>query len=186
MSRIGNTPITKVAGVTVTIAADKVTVVGPKGQLVLPVSSGLEVKDEESQILVAKTNTSRNMKALHGALSANLKNAVMGVSQGWSKTLELNGVGYRAAMEGANVVLTVGFSHPVKIPPPPGVQFQIQDGKIVVSGYDKYAVGQIAAFIRMVKPPEPYKGKGIRYSGEVVRKKAGKSAKAVGGAPGAK
>lgn len=186
MSRIGNTPITKVPNVTLTSTSDVVTVVGSKGQIVLTIANGLAIREEGNEILVEKKGASRKMKALHGALAANVKNAMIGVSSGWSKTLELNGVGYRAAIEGANLVLTVGFSHPVKITPPQGVQFQIQDGKIVVSGFDKYLVGQVAASVRMVKPPEPYKGKGIRYSGEVVRKKAGKSAKAVGGAPGAK
>lgn len=184
MSRIGNTPVIKIANVTVSVKPDVVSVVGPKGQLAISVPSGLTIEESQSEILVKRSENSKYMKSLHGALSANLKNAIVGVSTGWTKTLELNGVGYRAALEGLHLVLTVGFSHPVKIAPPAGITFQIADGKIIVSGIDKYAVGQISATIRNVKPPEPYKGKGIRYSGEYIRKKAGKSAKAVGGAGG--
>ena len=121
---------------------------------------------------------------MHGFLRAQIANQIKGVSEGWTKALELVGVGYRAAVSGNNLVLTVGFSHPVTIEPSAGISFEVQEGKIVVSGNDKQAVGQVAATVRGVKEPEPYKGKGIKYQGEYIRKKAGKSAKAVGGAPG--
>lgn len=138
------------------------------------------------QIISVETfGKDKKISALHGLVRAHIDNMIHGVSEGWTKTLVLSGVGYRAALTGTDLVLTVGFSHPVIIVPPAGIQFSIVEGKVIVSGVDKQTVGQIASDIRKVKPPEPYKGKGIMYEGEHIRKKAGKSAKGVGGAPGA-
>lgn len=186
MSRIGNTPVAVPNDVIVTVHDHSVVVKGPKGEVTLPLPSVLTVKLHEGTIVVSSKAEGKTVKALHGTMSAELANAVIGVTKGWSKQLELSGVGYRAALNGVNLVLTVGFSHPVTVTPPPGITFVVTEGKVTVSGVNKYLVGQLAASIRDVKPPEPYKGKGIRYAGEHIRKKAGKSAKAVGGAPGAK
>ncbi len=186
MSRIGNTPVEIPKEVTTVVAADSVTIKGPKGELVFPVPHGIVVKAEGMTLVATRKRNDTAVKALHGTMVALLTNAVTGVTKGWTKQLELQGVGYRAALSGADLVLNVGFSHQVTIKPPAGITFAVTEGKISVSGVDKYLVGQVAASIRDVKPPEPYKGKGIRYVGEYVRKKAGKSAKAVGGAPGAK
>lgn len=150
------------------------------------VPQGIVVAREGEMLVTTRTRNDRNTKALHGTVSALMKNSMIGVTTGWTKQLELSGVGYRVAMAGTDMTLTVGFSHPVTMTPPKGITFAVTDGKIVVSGIDKHMVGQVAASVRGIKPPEPYKGKGIKYTGEHIRKKAGKSAKAVGGAPGAK
>lgn len=186
MSRIGNTPVEIPKEVTVTVSSASVMVKGPKGELVIDVPAGIVVKNEGTTLVAERKRNDTKVKALHGTVVALLANAVEGVTKGWSKQLELQGVGYRATLTGTDVVLNVGFSHTVTIKPPIGITFAVTDGKIIVTGVDKHAVGQVTASIRAVKPPEPYKGKGIRYVGEYVRKKAGKSAKAVGGAPGAK
>jgi large subunit ribosomal protein L6 len=185
MSRIGNQPISLPKEVTMQMANNTVTLKGPKGSLVFLVPSGVTVKQNAEHITISRENEDKSTRSLHGYARAQLQNTVLGITKGWTKTLELSGVGYRATMEGANIVLSVGFSHPVKISPPDGITFAVSEGKIVVSGADKQLVGQVAASVRAVKEPEPYKGKGIKYKGEYVRKKAGKSAKAVGGAPGA-
>lgn len=182
MSRIGLASITIESGVTITINDREVIVTGPKGSLTVAFPYGLAVTQENGVLSVSKVGNARTLDAMHGTIRALLANAVKGVTKGWTKTLELQGVGYRAAVTGVNLVLTVGFSHPVTLVPPQGITYTIVDGKIVVSGIDKHLVGQTAATVRAVKPPEPYKGKGIRYVGEYVRRKAGKSAKAVGGA----
>lgn len=186
MSRIGNTPVEIPESVTVEIRGADVLVKGPKGEILITVPHGITVRKEGATLVATRKRNDTNVKALHGTITALLANAVTGVTAGWIKQLELQGVGYRAELNGANIVLNVGFSHTVNVTPPTGITFAVVDGKITVSGVDKYLVGQEAASIRAVKPPEPYKGKGIRYVGEYVRKKAGKSAKAVGGAPGAK
>lgn len=186
MSRIGKTPIQIEKNVTVTHSGDVMTVTGPKGTLSYAIPDAILVKDENGVITVDAKHNDRRSRALHGFVRAHLANLIHGVSEGWTKTLELSGVGYRASVNGQNLVLTVGFSHPVTIAPPEGITFTISEGKIVVSGIDKQQVGQIAAEIRNVKKPEPYKGKGIRYQGEHIRRKAGKSAKGVGGASGGK
>jgi len=186
MSRIGNTPVEIPKDVTAIVGSSSVTIKGPKGELVFTVPHGITVKQEGTTLLAERKRNDTSVKALHGTMVALLTNAVTGVTKGWTKQLELQGVGYRAALTGVDVVLNVGFSHQVTVKPPMGITFAVTDGKIVITGIDKYLVGQIAATIRDIKPPEPYKGKGIRYVGEYVRKKAGKSAKAVGGAPGAK
>lgn len=186
MSRIGNQLISIPPDVTVGVEKHNISVKGPKGELVVAVPERITVELGGEGLVVGRAGNSKSIQALHGFMRATLANAVAGVSKGWTKTLELSGVGYRATLSGANLVLTVGFSHPVTITPPPGVTFAVSDGKVIVSGFSKQLVGQIAADVRAVKPPEPYKGKGIKYAGEVIRKKAGKSAKAIGGAPGAK
>lgn len=182
MSRIGNAGISIEKGVTVTSEKGRITVHGPKGQLVVLIPDGIEVETADNELRLRRKTADA---ALHGFARAVLANAVIGVTKGWSKTLELSGVGYRAAMSGTDLTLTVGFSHPVVVHPEAGITFAIVDGSIVVSGVDKQSVGQTAAGIRAIKKPEPYKGKGIKYLGEHIRKKAGKSAKAVGGTAGA-
>ncbi|OGG05005.1 50S ribosomal protein L6 [Candidatus Gottesmanbacteria bacterium RBG_16_52_11] len=182
MSRIGNTPISVPSGVELAVRGDSVAVKGAKGNLEFAVPPGITVTVSGSTVKV-QHKTPAQGSALHGLVRAQIANMVKGVSEGWTKTLELVGVGYRATLNGTTLVLNVGFSHPVNIEPPAGITFTIKEGKIVVSGTDKQAVGEIAAKIREVKKPEPYKGKGIRYAGEYIRKKAGK-AKAVGGSVG--
>ncbi len=182
MSRIGNAPVIVPKEVTITLTATSVVVKGPKGELTVTIPQGITVSHEGETLVAARSRNDKKIKSLHGTVAAHLKNAIIGVTKGWTKQLELSGVGYRSALSGTNLTLTVGFSHPVVISPPNGVTFTINEGKILVSGIDKYLVGQVSASIRGVKPPEPYKGKGIRYVGEYIRKKAGKSAKAVGGA----
>jgi len=186
MSRIGKAPITIPSGVTITHEGGSVVVKGPKGELTMAIPGGIELSIEGAIVEVKCKRGDTKSLALHGLVRANIANMVVGVTNGWTKSLELSGVGYRAAVSGTTLVLTVGFSHEVKIVPPAGISFTIGEGKIVVSGIDKQLVGQVAANIRSVKKPEPYKGKGIKYVGEHIRKKAGKSAKAIGGAGGAK
>jgi large subunit ribosomal protein L6 len=183
MSRIGKAVITVPKEATVTLDKSQVTVKGPKGELHLAIPYGLSMKIEGDQLVVERLNNDKPKRALHGYMRASVFNAIVGVTKGWTKTLELAGVGYRASLSGVNLVLSVGFSHQVTIVPPAGISFTTAEGKIVVVGIDKQAVGQMAAIIRDVKPPEPYKGKGIKYENEHIRKKAGK-AKAVGSAPG--
>lgn len=180
MSRIGNQPIEVPAGVTVLITDTAVMVKGQKGELPVILPPEITISQEENTLIVKRKG---DAGAIHGLVRVTLANAVAGVSTGWSKTLELVGVGYRAVMAGASLQLSVGYSHTVTIVPPAGVTFTIAEGKVVVSGVDRHLVGQIAADIRAVRKPEPYKGKGIRYQGEHIRKKAGKAAKAVGGPP---
>ena len=185
MSRIGKTPIILNQTVTTVIEENRISVKGPKGSLSFTVPEGISVTMNDQILTVEKNGDDTKMNALHGLVRAQIDNMIRGVSVGWNRTLVLSGVGYRAALAGNNLVLTVGFSHPVTMIPTPGIQFSLSEGKIIVSGCDKQMVGQIASDIRKVKPPEPYKGKGIMYEGEHIRKKAGKSAKGVGGAPGA-
>lgn len=186
MSRIGNIPVSVPKDVAITIAGSHVAFKGSKGELTVAIPAGVHVKHEGETLVATRIRNDQGAKASHGTIVALMKNAIVGVTKGWTKQLELSGVGYRAAVTGVNLTLTVGFSHPVVIAPPAGITFAVTEGKILVSGIDKYLVGQVAAKVRGVKPPEPYKGKGIKYTGEHIRKKAGKSAKAVGGAPGAK
>ena len=166
-----------------TVQGDQVQVTGPRGSGSYALPEGISVEVVEGLMIVKASNLSdRRVKAMYGLTRANLANLVKGLDLGFEKKLELVGVGYRAQMQGVDLVMSLGFSHPVKINAPEGVQFQVAENKIKVMGFDKHAVGETAAHIHIVRPPEPYKGKGIRYEGEVVRKKAGKSAKAVGGA----
>ena len=183
MSRIGDTPVLVPKDTTLTVEGKSVVIKGLKGELTLSIPKGISVvSSSDGSFVVEKKGTSKKLNALHGTISALLRNNVLGVTKGWTKQLELSGVGYRATMQGTGISFSVGFSHPVVINPPMGITFSITDSKVLVSGIDKYLVGQTAATIRAIKPPEPYKGKGIKYTGEYVRRKAGKSAKAVGGA----
>ena len=183
MSRIGNVPITIPAGVTIRNDGRVVTVSGPKGSVTVPVPSILEVVVADNALRITAANESKNSKSLHGLVRTLLNNAVLGTTMGWEKTLELIGVGYRAAGSAKELTLTIGFSHPVVVTAPENISFAVKDNtKIVISGIDKKIVGEIAAKLRAIRPPEPYKGKGIRYQGEVVRKKAGKAVKAAGAA----
>lgn len=182
MSRIGKSPIIVPKEVTVSITGNTVVTKGAKGELSFTVPSGITVKQDNGNLLIENKGTGKSYRALHGCTRAIIANNVAGVMKEWEKTLELSGVGYRAAIEGKTLVLTIGFSHSVKIDPPAGIVFSIQEGKVVITGIDKQLVGQVAANVREVRKPEPYKGKGIKYSGEHIRKKAGKAAKAVGGA----
>ncbi|HET8524108.1 MAG TPA: 50S ribosomal protein L6 [Thermomicrobiales bacterium] len=180
MSRIGRRPIPIPTGVDVKIGAgNTVQVKGPKGELNAKFADTLELVREDGTLAVNRPNDERRNRALHGLTRTLLNNMIVGVTEGYRKNLEIQGVGYRAAMDGKTLVLNVGYSHPVRIAPPDGIAFAL-DGqtRIAVSGYDKQVVGETAAQIRRVRPPEPYKGKGIRYEGEVVRRKAGKAGKA--------
>ncbi len=181
MSRIGNQQIIVPSGVTTTQEGLVLTVQGSRGVVVVTVPHGITLVNENNTITITRGNESKQLKSLHGTVRALVANAVHGVANGWDKQLELVGVGYRAQTNGKELTLTVGYSHPVKMIAPEGIQFAVVENKITVSGFNKELVGQIAAKIRKVRPPEPYKGKGIRYVGEVVRKKVGKAAKAVGG-----
>ncbi len=183
MSRIGRMPVPIPKSVQVDIKSSQVTVKGPKGELSRSFNPDMTIALQDGQIVVSRPTDNRQHRALHGLTRALLANMVTGVTEGYRKDLEVVGVGYRAEMRGHNLVLYVGFSHPVEITPPSGITFGIENrGKtIVVEGIDKELVGEMAARVRRVRPPEPYKGKGIRYVGEYVRQKAGKAGKVVGG-----
>jgi large subunit ribosomal protein L6 len=177
MSRIGKLPITVPDNVTVDIDGLTVTVKGPKGELTRTMPEGVTLgRDDDGSVTVTRNGDSRTERSRHGLVRTLIDNMVVGVTDGYAKSLELVGVGYRAAPKGSDVELQVGFSHPVVIEAPEGISFQIETTKITVSGIDKVLVGQVAANIRKVRPPEPYKGKGIKYQGEFVRRKAGKAA----------
>lgn len=185
MSRIGLKPITVPSGVTVNVAADNaVNVKGPKGELNVNIDSRLSVNQDEGKLTVERPNNSRECRSFHGLARTLISNCVEGVTKGHSKTLEIQGVGYRVQMQGQDLLLNMGYSHPVVIKARPGIQFELNIDerariqRIVVNGIDKAAVGQVAADIRKVRKPDPYKGKGIRYLGEVVKLKAGKRAAA--------
>ncbi|NJN85546.1 MAG: 50S ribosomal protein L6 [Leptolyngbyaceae cyanobacterium SL_7_1] len=178
MSRIGKRPISLPAKVTVAIDGQQVTVKGPKGELSRVIPSEVEIIQEGDTLIVARRNESRAARQRHGLSRTLVANMVEGVSQGFQRRLEIQGIGYRAQVQGRSLNLTVGYSHPVQITPPDGIQVAVENNtNVVVSGIDKEIVGNIAAQIRAVRPPEPYKGKGIRFSGEVVRRKAGKAGK---------
>jgi large subunit ribosomal protein L6 len=180
MSRIGNKPIEIPSGVDVTIGNNNlVSVKGPKGELSLAASPNMKLSRENGTLLVERPDNDRVNRSLHGLTRTLINNMVQGVTAGYTRTLEITGVGYRAALDGNTLVLNVGFSHPVRMTPPEGVTYAMEGtNRIHVQGIDKQAVGEEAARIRRVRPPEPYKGKGIRYAGEVVRRKAGKAGKA--------
>lgn len=178
MSRIGRLPIDIPAGVDVKVDGRAVNVKGPKGELSLTVAQPIEVKVEDNQVLVTRPDDERESRALHGLTRTLIANNIIGVTQGYSKGLEIVGTGYRVAQKGSSVEFALGFSHPVTVEPPAGITLTVEgNNKITVAGIDKQAVGETAANIRKIKKPEPYKGKGIRYAGEVVRRKAGKSGK---------
>ncbi|MDL5041431.1 MULTISPECIES: 50S ribosomal protein L6 [Heyndrickxia] len=178
MSRIGKKPVEIPSGVTVTINGDTVTVKGPKGELIRSFNPDINIAVEDNIIHVTRPSDSKNHRALHGTTRALLANMVEGVSKGFEKSLELVGVGYRAQKQGKKLVLNVGYSHPVEFEPEEGLEVEVPSNtKIVVKGVSKERVGAFAANIRDVRPPEPYKGKGIRYEGEYVRRKEGKTGK---------
>jgi large subunit ribosomal protein L6 len=179
MSRIGKTPIPVPSGVDVTIAAGHITVKGPKGTLERDIPGAITVRQDGEELLVERPNDERQNRALHGLVRSLVNNMVVGVTEGFRKELEIVGVGYRATAKGPNAMeLALGFSHPVSITAPDGISFEVPaPNRIVVSGIDKETVGQVAADIRAWRKPEPYKGKGVRYAGEHVQRKAGKAGK---------
>lgn len=177
MSRIGRLPIPVPDGVTVTLEPGRVSVKGPKGELEQKFDEAITIEQSDGRLVVSRPSDSQDHKAKHGLVRALLWNMVNNCANGYQKELEIQGVGYRAAMKGKNIELSVGYSHPVVIEPPEGVTIECpQPTRVVVSGADKQAVGEIAARIRKVRPPEPYKGKGIRYKDEYVQRKVGKRA----------
>jgi large subunit ribosomal protein L6 len=177
MSRIGRKPVDVPDAVTVTIAPGNIAVKGPKGELTQTYSQDMKVSQEEKAILVARPTDRGEHRALHGLTRSLIANMVEGVTDGFEKRLEIQGVGYRAALKGKNLELALGFSHPVSIEAPEGIEFEVpQPTEIIVRGIDKQLVGQVAADIRKRRKPEPYKGKGIRYKGEQVLRKVGKRA----------
>jgi len=176
MSKIGRQPIEIPAGVTIDVTDDNVKVAGPKGTLSTTLPRGVFVKVVENQAEVSVKGNSKQMTSLHGTIRSILANNVKGVSVGWSKQLELVGTGYRAEVAGKTLSLTVGYSHPVKIEAPEGISFKVEKTFVTVDGASREDVGQVSANIRAVRPPEPYKGKGIKYTDEVIRRKPGKAA----------
>ncbi len=182
MSRIGKLPVELPQGVTAEISGRTIKISGPKGNLSYEFPRQITVEVKENEVLVALKNITKQGSAHFGTTRALIANMVKGVSEGWSKQMELVGTGYRAEVQGKTLVLTVGYSHPVKIEAPEGINFKVEKSIVTIEGIDRELVGQIAANIRFVRPPEPYKGKGIKYIDEVIRRKAGKAAKTVGGA----
>lgn len=179
MSRIGRLPVDVPQGVDVQIKGTNVRVKGPKGQLEHTFPASMSIKLEGGQVIVKRPSDDGKHRSLHGMTRALINNMVIGVTQGYQKTLEINGVGYRAELKGKNLIINVGYSHPVEVEPPEGIEFEVEDrSKVIhVKGYDKALVGQVAADIRSIRPPEPYKGKGIKYRDERIRRKAGKVGK---------
>jgi large subunit ribosomal protein L6 len=175
MSRIGRMPITVPKGVTIDLSDDTVRVKGPKGELSRSVPRQISVVTEDGTLRVERSTDEPQHRSLHGLTRSLIANMVTGVTDGFSRRLEVNGVGYRAAVSAGNLVLQVGYSHPVLVPAQPGISFVVQGNAITVSGADKELVGEVAAQVRRVRPPEPYKGKGIKYAEEVIRRKAGKA-----------
>ena len=177
MSRIGKKIITIPAGVTITVVGNDVVTKGPKGELKVSLLPGIKVEVADGVVTVTRTDEERQTRAYHGLIRSLINNNVAGVAQGYKKTLKLLGTGYRVAMKGAGLSLSLGFSHPVEVAATTGIKLSIEgNDTIYVEGSDKHLVGQVAANIRELRPPEPYKGKGIRYEDEVVRRKAGKAA----------
>ena len=178
MSRIGRLPIDIPAGVTVTAENGVIAVKGPKGELSLTVASPIEVAIVDNQVVVTRPNDERLARSLHGLTRTLISNQIIGVTEGYTKGLEVVGTGYRVAAKGESLEFALGYSHSITVDPPAGISFTVEgQNKILVSGIDKQAVGEVAANIRKLRKPEPYKGKGIRYAGEVVRRKAGKAGK---------
>jgi large subunit ribosomal protein L6 len=178
MSRIGRLPIDIPAGVDVKLDGSAVTVKGPKGELNLTVASPIEVSIEDGQLLVTRPDDERESRSLHGLTRTLIANQIIGVTTGYSKGLEIVGTGFRVQAKGASLEFALGYSHSITVDPPAGISFAVEGNtKLTVHGIDKQAVGEVAANIRKLRKPEPYKGKGVRYAGEVVRRKAGKSGK---------
>ena len=178
MSRIGKMPIAIPAGVTVEVAENNnVTVKGPKGTLTRELPKEMEIKQENGEVIISRPDDLKRTRALHGLTRSLLNNMVVGVTDGFEKKLEVNGVGYRAAKKGKTLTLTLGYSHPVELDDPEGIETTVEGQVITVKGIDKEKVGQFAAIIREKRAPEPYKGKGIKYADEVIRRKVGKTGK---------
>jgi large subunit ribosomal protein L6 len=176
MSRIGRLPIEIPSGVDVTVDGSAVTVKGPKGELNLTVARPIEVAIQDGQVVVSRPDDERESRSLHGLTRTLIANNIIGVTQGYSKSLEVVGTGYRVMARGTDIEFALGFSHPVIVTPPAGISFQVEgNNRLTVTGIDKQAVGEVAANIRKIRKPEPYKGKGVRYAGEAVRRKTGKS-----------
>ncbi len=178
MSRIGRLPIEVPAGVDIKINGSDVVVKGPKGELSLTVAKPIEVKVEENTVTVSRPDDERESRSLHGLTRTLISNNIIGVTQGYKKELEVVGTGYRVLAKGSNLEFALGFSHPVSVEAPAGITFAVEgQNKVTITGIDKQLVGETAAKIRKIRPPEPYKGKGIRYAGEQIRRKAGKAGK---------
>ncbi len=177
MSRIGNKPIGIPAGVSVTVEGSQVTVRGPRGELARQFNPDISIRQEDGRLVVSRPSDERHHRALHGLTRALLNNMVIGVSSGYEIRLEVVGTGYRAEMDGPNLKLSLGYSHDILVVPPPTVEFQVENrgALIIIRSIDKELIGQVAADIRKLRPPEPYKGKGIRFEGEKIRLKAGKT-----------
>ncbi|RJQ36018.1 50S ribosomal protein L6 [Candidatus Parcubacteria bacterium] len=180
MSRIGKQPIELPSGVSARFTDGALTVTGPKGTLARTIRPEVTITIEGTVLSVAPAKETRDTPAYWGLTRALIANMVEGVAKGFTRKLEIEGVGYRATLDGQTLVLAIGFSHPVRIPPPEGITFAVEKNAVTVSGADKELVGDTAATIRRIRPPEPYKGKGIRYAGEIIRRKAGKKAAAAG------
>ena len=180
MARMGKQPVLLPEGVTAEVSAGAIGISGPKGTLQRKLPRGLAVTTVADSLVVEKKKNTKDADALQGTIRAHILNMVSGVTQGWEKKLEIVGAGYRAEMKDGKLVLAIGYSHPVQVAPPAGIEFEV-DGtsKITIKGVNKQLVGQVAADVRKIRPPEPYKGKGIRYAGEYVRRKAGKAGKAI-------
>ena len=178
MSRIGNAPIEVPKGVTVSTSGRTISVKGPVGNLSFDVPDGVDFEHKGSEIRFTRQSNSRTHRSMHGMARARTANIVRGCAEGWKRVLEINGVGYRAAVKGSSVDLTLGFSHPISHPLPKGVKAEVaKDGSLTITGPDKDVVGQVAAEIRAYRPPEPYKGKGVKYAGEYILRKEGKRGK---------
>lgn len=179
MSRIGKQPITIPTGVTVTIDKNIISVNGPKGNLNLSIPSKIKIEIKDDQIIVTRLSEDKKIKACHGSTRAHLNNMIQGVQNHWRKELEIKGTGYKTSLNDNKLRLNIGFIHPVDVTAPAGIEFQVpEETKIIITGADRMLVGQVASNIRKIRPPEPYKGKGIRYVNEFVKLKAGKKAKA--------
>lgn len=185
MSRIGKKPIAIPEGVNLEINGEEIKVKGPKGELNLKINPKIRLKKEENQVIIERMGEDKLTRSLHGSTRQLVANMIQGVKDGFEKRLEIKGIGYRVQLAGDKLNLSLGFSHPQEFKAPSGINFSLEKNIIVVKGIDKQMVGQTAAQIRALKPPEPYKGKGIRYLGEEVKTKPGKAVKAVVGAPGA-
>lgn len=177
MSRIGRLPITVPSGVDVTIDGATVSVKGPKGELSHQVASPIEISLEEGTLTVTRPNDERESRSLHGLTRTLIDNMIVGVTNGYEKQLEVVGTGYRVLAKGSDLEFALGYSHPVPVKAPEGIAFKVEGNKVTVSGIDKQRVGETAANIRKLRKPDPYKGKGVRYAGEVIRRKAGKAGK---------
>jgi large subunit ribosomal protein L6 len=182
MSRIGKKPISLPSGVSAQVLGEQIKIKGPKGELSLSVHPHVKVESQDQQLVVSVNNENlKQQRALWGLFRSLIYNMVNGVSNGYSRILEINGVGYKAAVSGKKLVLNLGYSHPIELTVPNGLEVKVEKNQVTISGVDKQQVGQFAAVIRSQRPPEPYKGKGIKYSDETIRRKAGKVVKAVGG-----